>query len=109
MDEIQTYNFWVKESMQTQEDQESDEYGSMNIEIKNLLPRQIQEFKKFFSWVQFLGVSGSSRDFNVSVDGDGSFRSEIIIDGKENFDEEVFTKQELEDMEDRKKISFSFE
>lgn len=68
--------------------EKKDETVTLNVVISNLQPHQVEELKNLLYAMDLAGSLGCSRTFNVGVDGDGSFRPIVTIDGegKKNFE-----------------------
>lgn len=54
----------------------------MKITITGLAEHHYQAFLELFYTMDALGSIGSSREIKTFVDGDGSFRADILVDGK---------------------------
>jgi hypothetical protein len=59
-----------------------DKGETLTVEISNLEPRQANELRRLFAWMGYLGSVGSSRQIQLFVDGDGSFRARFEENGE---------------------------
>ena len=84
---------------------EKDERVTLEIEISNLTPSQADAVKNFLFALDLAGSLGSSREFACFVDGDGSFRPKVTIDGE---DKKNHTFSKNVDF-DKDKLKFGFE
>ena len=62
--------------------EEVEKNKEMTITVKNLAEHQYKAFVELLYAIDVLGSIGSSREVKAFVDGDGSFRADILIDGK---------------------------
>jgi hypothetical protein len=62
--------------------QGTDRMVALNVEIENITPAQAAEFRRMLAFMHQLGGMGSSREFRVFYDGDGSARAKIKVNGR---------------------------
>lgn len=85
--------------------EEKEEKVTLVVEISNLDASQAQMLKNLLYAMDLAGSLGCSREFSCYVDGDGSFRPKVTIDGE---DKKNFQFGKNVDF-DKDKLEFGFE
>jgi hypothetical protein len=60
-----------------------DRTVTLNVTISNIDESTAQDFLKMFAFMEWCGNVGSSRGFEAFFDGDGHFRPNIKVEGRD--------------------------